>query len=145
MEDYGEDGAGSGTRGRKRGGGMNQIDESFGGDRDRDGGGGGGGGRGGGGGGRGGGRGGAARGPKLAFNRVLPKFLQQYSGMLERPKWQTEDGVGPWAPRGWLCAHASPRGNAPAVQTFVTWNPRSVLSMRRCAWWCAGWTAPSAL
>jgi hypothetical protein len=95
MDDYGEEGGRGGHGGRRRGGGMNQIDDSYmpekGGER---------GGRGGGGGsGRGGGRGGS--GPKMAFNRVVPKFLQQYSSMLERPKYNTEEGDDFFPKKAW--------------------------------------------
>lgn len=60
-------------------------------DKDPDGGGGRGGGGAGGRGGRGG-RGGSGPKEKMAFTRVVPKFLQQYGELLERPKWHTEEG-----------------------------------------------------
>ena len=86
-------GGGRGGGGRRKGGGMNQIDDGFRPERGEDGGGARGG-RGGSGSSRGG-AGGGGRGSKdkMAFTRPVPKFLQQYSSLLERPKWHTEEGM----------------------------------------------------
>ena len=94
MDDYGGDdgGGGGGGRGgfkRRKGGGMNQLDEGY--RPERGDSNGVGGGRGGKSGGEAGGGGKGSQG-RMSYNRIVPKFLQQYSTMLERPQWQTEDG-----------------------------------------------------